>query len=57
MAASGLKFVENDLPEHLKEINPTQRLIDLCRKMNKFIDGYRYQNGKRLIIKIGVHRG
>jgi class 3 adenylate cyclase len=57
MAAAGLKFVENDLPDHLKKINPTQRLIELCRKMNKFIEGYTYQNGKKLVIKIGVHKG
>lgn len=57
MAAAGLKFVESELPEHLKKINPTLRLIELCHKMNQFIDEYTYMNGKKLVIKIGVHRG
>jgi Adenylate and Guanylate cyclase catalytic domain len=57
MAAAGLKFVENDLPGYLKNRNPTSRILDLCYKINKFIDGYTYQNGKKLVIKIGVHKG
>lgn len=57
MACGGLKFVENDLEKKLKDINPTERVVMLCKEMFKFIEGYTYKNGKKLVLKIGVHKG
>lgn len=57
MACGGLKFVEKDLPPALKAISPTERVVKLCKEFFKFIDGFTYKNGKKLVLKIGVHKG
>lgn len=57
MACGGLKFVENELSSATKKLNATQRSVNLARDMMKFVEGFTYNNGRKLILKIGIHTG
>ena len=49
--------MENELPEQLRALSPTERVVNLTRDMMKFVEGFTYKDGRKLVLKIGVHRG
>ena len=58
MAAGGMKFVEDRLPEYISEINYTARVIELACEMMKFVRGFNISNVEtRIKLKIGIHHG
>jgi class 3 adenylate cyclase len=57
MAAGGLDFVETQIPEELEKINVTVRAINLALEMQKCAGGYKIQDGLKINLKIGIHRG
>jgi phospholipid-translocating ATPase len=57
MGCGGLKFVENELSDEVKKLNPTQRCVNLAKDMMKFVEGFTYNEGRKLILKIGIHKG
>ena len=57
MACGGLKFVEEELSDEIKKKSPTERVVELAKEMFKFVEGFTYKDGKKLILKIGIHRG
>lgn len=57
MACGGLKFVEEGLSNDLKEKNPTERVLLMCKEMMRFVKHFTFKQKKNLILKIGVHRG
>lgn len=57
MACGGLKFLEPKLNAKQRETNPCKRVINVAKKMMKFMKQYEYKPGKKLIIKVGIHYG
>lgn len=57
MACGGLKFIEEKLGQELKEKTPTKRILDLALGMMDYIDKFTYDAGKKLELKIGIHKG
>ena len=57
MACGGLKFLESSLTPEQRKTNATKRVVNVARKMLQFIKTYNYKPGKKLFIKIGIHRG
>ena len=57
MAAGGLKFIENKLPQEMTSRHFILRTIDLSKQMMQFTQTYTYRAGKHLKAKIGLHYG
>jgi len=57
MSCGGLKFIEEELPEQLRIVCHTQRIVNVAKDMMTFIEGFTYKDGRKLVIKVGIHRG
>ena len=57
MACGGIKSHEKTLSVNQKMLNPTRRVVNVCRRMMQFIKEFEYIKGKKLKLKIGVHYG
>lgn len=57
MACGGIKSHENSLSELKKHHSPTQRIINVSKRMMAWIKTFEYSDGKFLKLKIGVHYG
>ena len=57
MACGGLKFLEGRLARDLKQKKPVLRVIEVAKKMMRFIKEFQYRPRKNLKIKIGIHHG
>lgn len=57
MACSGLRSCDIVLPKFLKDIDQTERALNLALTMRNFVEQYSYGNGNQLSVKIGLHYG
>ena len=57
MACAGLKFLDGQLPEHIKSIPQTKRGLNFALEVMRIASEFTYRAGKTFQMKIGIHYG
>ena len=57
MACAGLKFLDGQLPDHIKSIPQTKRGLNFALEVMRIASEFTYRAGKTFQMKIGIHYG